>query len=242
MLRIGTHPLITAQASLGGLSVVEVKRSLSPFLLDLFAAGALNGYVPITAYLHCLGLVLAILRGDEAVVFSNERSANEGNVEYLGMQINHQWSKSLEFERAFQEQIAPITAVNVFSLLRPLSELKITQIYSQYPPYFPVTTSCNENWKIIAKSKKVSDGKLWCGECPKCAFVFMMLTGFLPHADVKKLFGKDLYSQDWLISPLPRTPGSPRDRSRSSASERPTKPRPPFSWRTSAVTARTRPS
>lgn len=203
LLRIGGHPLIGAQASLAGLPIFEVKRSLSPHLFDLNAAGALNGHVPITAYLHMLSVVLAILRGDSAVAFSNERSANEGNVEYLGMQINHQWSKSVEFERMLQEQIKPFTDVQVFSLLRPYSELKITQLFSGYAPYFGVTTSCNENWKLFAKSKKVSKEKPWCGKCPKCAFVYAMLAAFLPKAEVVKIFGADLFA-DAALLPLYR--------------------------------------
>ncbi len=198
LLRIGSHPVITAQAVAAGLPLLEVKRALSAALFDLNAQGALNGHVPITAYLNALALVLAILRGDTAVVFSNERSANEGNVEYLGMEINHQWSKSLAFERAFQEQVRAFSEVEVFSLLRPLSELRITQLFTQFPQYLPLATSCNENWKILAKSKKLSGG-LWCGQCPKCAFVYAMFAAFLPRAETAKLFGKDLFADEALL-------------------------------------------
>jgi UDP-N-acetyl-alpha-D-muramoyl-L-alanyl-L-glutamate epimerase len=198
LLRIGSHPVITAQAVAAGLPLLEVKRGLSAGLFDLNAQGALNGHVPITAYLTMLATVLAILRGETGVVFSNERSANEGNVEYLGTEINHQWSKSLEFERMYQEQLRAFTEVEVFSLLRPLSELRITQLFTQYPQYLPLMTSCNENWKILAKSKKLSGG-LWCGTCPKCAFVFAMIAAFVPYADAVKLFGKDLFADEALL-------------------------------------------
>ncbi len=198
LLRIGSHPVITAQAVAAGLPLLEVKRALSAHLFDLNAQGALNGHVPITAYLNMLALVLAILRGDTAVVFSNERSANEGNVEYLGMEINHQWSKSVAFERMLQEQVRAFSEVEIFSLLRPLSELRITQIFTGHPQYLPLATSCNENWKILAKSKKLSGG-LWCGQCPKCAFVYAMLAAFLPRAETGKLFCKDLFADAALL-------------------------------------------
>lgn len=199
LLRIGSHPLITSQAKTAGLPLFEVKRGLSPRLFELNAEGALNGHVPITAYLSFLSVVLAILRGDEAVVFSNERSANEGNVEYLGMEINHQWSKSLEFERMLQHQVGQATSIKIFSLLRPYSELSIAHMFSKFDWYFPYVTSCNENWKLFAKSEKVSAGKLWCGKCPKCAFVFALLHASMPHAKVSGMFGADLFTDESLL-------------------------------------------
>ncbi len=200
LLRIGGHPVISAQAKQAGVPLLEVKRALSPRLFELNEQGALNGHVPITAYLNFLALVLAILRGDQLVVFSNERSANEGNVEYLGTEINHQWSKSLQFEMLLQDLVwKTIGPVEIFSLLRPLSELKITELLTTIPQYLPLVTSCNENWKIVAKSKKVSAGNLWCCECPKCAFVFTQLAAFLPIEKVTTLFGKNLYAEEALL-------------------------------------------
>ncbi len=240
LLRVGSHPLISAQAKTADLPLLEVKRSLSPRLFELNAEGALNGHVPITAYITFLSVVLAILRNDDSVVFSNERSANEGNVEYLGMEINHQWSKSLEFERMLQEHLINRgIGVSVFSVLRPLSELRIAELFSKYDWYFPMVTSCNENWKLFSKSEKVSNSKLWCGKCPKCAFVFAILHASMPHPKVVGMFGCDLFAEDSLL-PLFRNCWGWRTSNPLNVWEPLTKPKLRSSWHMSGVT-RTRP-
>ena len=151
LLRIGKHPLIEETAKIAGLPLLSVERRLDPLLFRLNANGALNGHVPITAYLSFLSVVIAELYGFDAVVMSNERSASEGNVEYLGEVINHQWSKSLEFERMLRGYLEGIgSRVEYFSLLRPLSELAIVRAFATMPQYFAATTSCNANWKIAA--------------------------------------------------------------------------------------------
>jgi hypothetical protein len=51
---------------------------------------------------------------------SNEKSANEGNTTMDGIEINHQRSKSLDFELAFAEYVDRYMShdVKYFSLLR----------------------------------------------------------------------------------------------------------------------------
>ena len=56
-----------------------------------------NGNTP-----RAIGGILADQYGFDAVAMSNERSASVGNVEYLGKEINHQWSKGIVFERMLQ--------------------------------------------------------------------------------------------------------------------------------------------
>jgi len=41
--------------------------------------------------------------------------------------------------------------------------------------------------------------KKWCGECPKCLFVFISLAAFLPKAEVLDIFGKNLFEDKNLI-------------------------------------------
>lgn len=198
LLRVGSHPLINEMAHMTGQPLLTIGRNLAPELFDLNAAGALNGHVPITAYLSILSIVLAEIYGYSHVVFSNERSANEGNTEMFGSEINHQWSKSFEFEAALQQYLASYVTHNVqyFSLLRPLSELHIVQLFSQYPQYHGVFTSCNTNWRILKDRPK----ERWCGNCPKCAFAFVMLAAFLPKEQVLKIFeGKNLFADEALV-------------------------------------------
>lgn len=215
LLRIGQHPLIDATAATARLPLWNVKRGLSKKLFEMNAEGALNGHVPITGYLSCLSVVIAILSGRTDIAFSNEASANIGNVEFHGKQINHQWSKSLAFEKMFQEYIEKFITgdVRYFSLLRTFSELKITEMFCLYPKYFPVTTSCNTNWKIVKtpQPRRAAAGDsitqehpfpgaaLWCGVCPKCAFVFAMMGAFLPKEKVLTIFGKNLFADEMLL-------------------------------------------
>ncbi len=198
LLRMGAHPLIDELALQSGLPLLTVRRSLSPVLFDLNAEGALNGHVPITAYLSILSVLIALLYDFDGVAMSNERSANEGNVIFKGMNINHQWSKSLEFEKLFRRLITESIGTNVeyFSVLRPYSELKIAEIFSKLPQYFPHVTSCNKNWKILAEEDLPSR---WCGLCPKCAFVFACLAAFLPKKTLKSIFGSIFFENEALI-------------------------------------------
>jgi len=197
LFRVGSHPFIDTLSEQIGLPMITVERHLSGALFDLNADGALNGHVPVTAYLSFLTVVIAMLYGYDAVAWSNERSASEGNVEYKGKMINHQWSKSLEFERLLQSYLQTYVTqdVAVFSPLRPLTELHIASLFAQLPKYFSHVTSCNANWKILGKRQK----ERWCGQCPKCAFSYALFAAFLPTVKLKMIFGRDLFADESLL-------------------------------------------
>ena len=81
------------------------------------------------------------------MLFSNESSANESNIG--GESVNHQYSKSFEFERDFDEfrrRNFPQSAV-YFSPLRPFCELQMAKQFSQYKQYHPIFRSCNRGSK-----------------------------------------------------------------------------------------------
>ncbi len=191
LFRMGGHPVIEAFAKIADCPLLTVERALSKELFALNEQGALNGHVPITAYLSLVAVVTAILTKHDAIALSNERSAEEGNVEFHGKEINHQWSKSLEFERMLQNYVQTwITPdVSYFSLLRSLSELHITKLCAELTPYLDTITSCNANWRILKPKGK----ERWCGTCPKCAFAFALFAAFLPKAEIVKMFGKNLF-------------------------------------------------
>jgi hypothetical protein len=179
----------TALSKAAGVALVTNTRTLDPKLFSLNAQeGVYNGHVPVSAIYALTGLLAAELYGHGAVIAANERSANYGNVSYLGSEINHQWSKSFEFETGLQQYYP-----HYFSLLRPLTEFRIVEIFSRYPKYFPLFTSCNRNF-----TREGSDGILWCGECAKCAFVFLLLSAFLPKETLVAIFGNNLYDKESL--------------------------------------------
>src|SRR5690606_31603188 len=112
-----------------------VKRTLDPELLELNRRGFLNGHTPFSALLAFSALCSALLCGREFIVLSNEGSASEGNVS--GASVNHQYSKSFEFERLVKRYFEQFltSEIQYFSLLRPLNELQIARIFAKHPKY-----------------------------------------------------------------------------------------------------------
>lgn len=198
LLRVGAHPLIERFATVAKADLLTVDRTMAPSLFTLNAEGAYNGHVPITAYNSILSAVLCLLYGYKAAVFSNERSADYGSLLYYGMDVNHQWSKGLAFERSLQHilQTTLTPDLAVFSLLRPLSELHITKVFAESPQYFPVVTSCNANWRLLEQERSK---ERWCKRCPKCAFVFAMLAAFLPRETVQDIFDGNFFEEEALV-------------------------------------------
>jgi 7-cyano-7-deazaguanine synthase in queuosine biosynthesis len=179
---------------------IFVKREIDKKLLELNQKGFLNGHTPFTAYLCFLSVLVAVLKDCKFIAFSNEKSSNEGNVKYLGRIINHQYSKSEEFEKKFRFYSKKYLAKNVkcFSLLRNLYELEISALFSQFPQYFNAFLSCNVAFQTKSGTKKPI--RKWCGECPKCLFVFASLYPFIGER-VIKIFRKNLF-EDKKLFPL----------------------------------------
>jgi hypothetical protein len=151
--------------------------------------GYYNGHVPSTAINSMIAALAALLFGYGRIVLSNERSASEGNVSFDGREANHQHSKSLDFERMIAAVLSTATAgaLGYFSLLRPYSEAKIAHLFARQTRFDRVFSSCNRNFTI-----EPHQGPLWCGECPKCHFVFLILAAAMDKDRVVGIFGKDL--------------------------------------------------
>ncbi len=168
-----------------------VKRQLDNKIIDLNSQDAMNGHIPISAILACTGTIVSILSGTSEAVVSNEKSANEPTLEYLGMKINHQYSKSSVFEKDYQEYLS-LSIDNYssyYSFLRPLGELFIAELFSKigFMKYKTVFSSCNKAFT------QESDHIFWCGQCPKCAFTFLIFTPFIEKTELEKLWhGKNL--------------------------------------------------
>ncbi len=194
------YDLINKVVDKMGIDAIRVKRQIDTQLFEANQVeGAFNGHIPITSIYSVVGVLCALLYDFKYVVMSNEKSADYGNVEYMGAEINHQWSKSSEFEAIFQDYINKnITPdIKYFSLLRPWTEMRIVEEFVNYPGYFQTFSSCNANFKV--NNKLGLDSKYWCGKCPKCAFVFAMLSAYLPKVELLTIFGKNLYDDVELI-------------------------------------------
>lgn len=171
---------------------IIVKRIIDKKLLELNKKGFLNGHTPFTSVLSFLAVFCGVLFDYKNIVFSLESSANEGNVKYLGKMINHQWAKSSEFEKRFKIYCKKYLAknINYFSLLRQYSEVEISKIFLRYQKYFSIFSSCNAGIKL---------GKRWCGNCPKCLFVYATFYPFLDKKQLLKIFGKDIFENKKLL-------------------------------------------
>ena len=191
---VGNSALIAACAERTGLSTLNIQRELAPQLFDLNRLGAWNGHIPVTAVNSAILAVAAVLYGYDSIAFANERSASAATLEYEGQQVNHQWSKGYAFEQLLGDWLHAQVAADLdyFSLLRPYSELAVTRAFAKLTPYFDVFSSCNRNFRILGP--KPADR--WCGQCPKCHFVFLALAPFLPKPRLLQIFGRNLLDDD----------------------------------------------
>lgn len=169
----------------GGLSMddsIHARRTLDARMIELNKQGYLNGHTPFSALVAFSALITAYLHGLKYIALSNESSANESTV--AGSSVNHQYSKSFKFERDFHnyEKKYIGSGIHYFSMLRPLSEFQIAKYFAKATAYHDIFRSCN------AGSKQ----NIWCGHCPKCLFVFLILSPFLPHQRLVEIFGTDM--------------------------------------------------
>jgi UDP-N-acetyl-alpha-D-muramoyl-L-alanyl-L-glutamate epimerase len=178
---------------------IEVSRFLDPQLLSLNKIGYLNGHTPFSALLAFLSTFSAYLCNFKYIALSNEWSANEGNISFLGHTINHQYSKSLNFEKDFRRYVTTYlsTSIEYFSFLRPLHEIQIAQLFKKYPQYFSSFLSCNRG----------SNEGVWCGVCPKCVFAAIILSPFLSSQQIIEIFRKDILNDSSLIPVLDELTG-----------------------------------
>ena len=187
LFSVGNAPAIEGTVAAAGLPRLLASRSIDPRLIELNRAGALNGHVPITAIVSCAALLTAELNGFDAVAVANERSASVGNTMLDGVEVNHQVSKSLRVELLLSAAVAEVAPdVQIFSVLRPASELSIARAFARLEQYHPVFTSCNRIFKLDAALRLTS----WCCDCDKCRFVFLILAPFMEPDVLGRTFGR----------------------------------------------------
>lgn len=165
--------------------IYRPKRYLDRKIVELNKQGFLNGHTPLSALIAFAASMSAYICGRKYVVLSNESSANEASV--AGSDVNHQYSKSFEFEKDFSEYLDKYIpcGVKYFSLLRPLSELQIAAVFAGLKEYHPVFRSCNAG-------NAGTKFDTWCLDCSKCLFVTMILSPFLTDDEIKEIFRVNL--------------------------------------------------
>ena len=168
-----------------------MKRGLDLQIVELNKQWFLNWHTPFNALLAFLTYLVAYLGNKKYIILSNESSANESNVRWL--KVNHQYSKSFEFENDFNQYTEKYfwIWIKYFSFLRPLLEIQIAKLFSGFEQYHHVFKSCN----VWSKSKP----RKWCCNCPKCLFVFIILSPFLYKEKLVNIFGEDLFENKSLL-------------------------------------------
>ena len=172
---------IEQPAAVAGLPIVRAEREIDPQVLRSAELGFLNGHVPVTGIISAIAVLAAALQRRDAVIMSNEWSSSSPTIG----DVNHQWSKSLDFERAFRG-VAGATGVDYFSRLRPYTELLIAERFARHPEYHSAFRSCNRAFHID-RAKRLDH---WCGRCDKCCFIDLILAPFLSAADLRAVFGQ----------------------------------------------------
>lgn len=195
-------PVTRECAALAGFSddhVIELYRRIDPGLIALNGRGFINGHIPFSAVLAFVTYFVAYLANLKCIVVSNESSANESNLvcsddpELACAKVNHQYSKSFEFEQDFKnytEQYFHLP-IQYFSFLRPLNELQIAKIFARLEKYHSVFKSCNVGSK--------GPEWVWCGHCSKCLFAFTILSPYLYPDRLIEIFHKDLFADENLL-------------------------------------------
>jgi len=183
---------IEQPAAVTGLPVVRAEREIDPQLLRSAELGFLNGHVPVTGILSAIAVLAAVLTGRDAVVMSNEWSASIPTLEFGGRPVNHQFSKSEEFEAAFRGVLADQGSAPVrnpdlpdyFSWLRDRTELWVGERFAALGQYHASFRSCNKAF-YTERARRFA---YWCGQCDKCVFIDLILAPFLPAGALRQIF------------------------------------------------------
>lgn len=173
-------------------NIIGIERILDRKIIELNKQGYLNGHTPLSALIAFVSFLIAYLTKKKNIILSNESSANEATV--IGTNINHQYSKTYEAELDFNNYLQNILKLDIkyFSLLRGLSEFNIAKIFARYKKYHLAFKSCN----LGSKEKEW----IWCCNCAKCLFIYIILSPFISLDERIKIFGENLYEREDLLN------------------------------------------
>jgi len=181
-----SYEAIEQPAAVAGLPITRATREFDPQLLRSAEYGFLNGHVPVTGIISAIAVLAAVLDDRDAVVMSNEWSASIPTLEFDGKPVNHQYSKSESFERAFRDVLAyiPGPQPEYFSWLRDRTELWVGREFADLEKYHSTFRSCNKAF-YSDKNRRLDH---WCGQCDKCCFIDLILAPFLSRDALERIF------------------------------------------------------
>lgn len=190
LLSVGGSDAARRVASRLGSTLVVVDRTIDPAVLELNAAGAPNGHIPITAITMLASIVSAGLLGSPVVVMANEASASNPTRIVDGRAINHQHSKSLAFEMLLVAALHSIgSSVACVSALRNRTDTEIARVFAVHcTPLHAEFVSCNRAGVRDASRRSAR----WCGACAKCRSITLSLAPHMTPAALTAILGVDL--------------------------------------------------
>ncbi len=168
--------------------LIVAQRTLDARMLDFNKQGYLNGTTPFNALTAFAAYLTAVVYGKKYICLSIEAGSEDDDDDAL----SQMYSKTIGFEKDFHSYTETYMSRRIlcFSLLRPLSELQITGIFSNYRQYHRVFRSCN----VGAKTET------WCAHCGRCLYVGIMLSAFLDDEQLNEIFGRDMLNDPEMMS------------------------------------------
>lgn len=184
-----------------GAKTITVTRRRDKHLDIMTSFSQVSSAYPSVSTFTFIATLLAELLGYNSIVFSNEKSADFGNLTYLGLAVNHQWCKSSVAEKMINEYIQNFITpdIKTVSLLREYSEIEIVRRFVRYPQYLHHVTSCNNYFWLTRIEQLLLRKSYWCNRCPKCVFLFACFSAYLPKKEVINMFGANLYNKKNLL-------------------------------------------
>jgi recombination protein RecA len=158
---------------------------------------ALRKLAGIVSKTNCVVIFINQTRMKIGIVFGNPETTTGG------MALKFYSSVRIEVRRAAQikqgdrvigNRVKVKVVKNKVAAPFRTTELDIAKRFATHTEWLPLFTSCNRNFAINKTTKK-----RWCGECPKCAFVFAMLAPFVSKTELVNTFGKNLFADETLL-------------------------------------------
>ncbi len=194
---------------------VHFSRVIDSQILALNAEGHPNGHTPFSSVLAFLTLFAARLFDIPYIALSNEGSASEPTGTWEGIDINHQYSKSQEFEKDFQEYVKQTFTKGTGSpnSMSPIGQLGIEpreypgskeMTDGDAPSYFSflrplyelqimnIFVKYPEYFPVFHSCNVGQKTNSWCKKCGKCVFVAILLAAFVDDETITSIFGTNM--------------------------------------------------
>ncbi len=197
-----TSPAVIGK--LGHDALITTRRTIDKERLnDAATNGGLNGHVPLSAILASIATCIALLTGKKYIMAANEWSAIEPTAMIGDFPINHQYSKTYEFETSFNKIIQEHISKDLvyLSALRHYSELKVAELFAEccWKKYSLDFSSCNvANYYQGADNAQLK----WCGQCAKCVSTFILLAPYVEFDDLVSRFGRNVLLDPGMLNHL----------------------------------------